>query len=195
MKTLILTKDFRQGEDISEHCRSLASYLDQQGVEVQVVCFNNGNTIEMDQVPVHEVDFILDGDNIYDWTMLMNNELKRVARGLVEDVEFDLIHAHEWTTLPAGITLKKLLEKPLAITIHSTENNRGFGGPHGALISEMEYRGTKEADLIIAPNHKVANSLKFDLDCSPEKLVQVDPFSTGWRQQVYEQYQRLSDRQ
>lgn len=194
IKTLLMTKDFRAGEAISEHCRSLASYLDHQGIGVEILCFEK-EKMGVEGVDVHSVDFLLDSDNIYDWTMLMNNELKREARHLFKAQDFDLIHAHEWTTLPAAMALKSLYKLPLVVTIHSTENNRGFGGPHGALISEMEYSGAKEADLLVVPNEKVSNSLKFDLNCPPKKIVQVDPFQAGWQDKIVEEYRQLGENQ
>ena len=119
----------------------------------------------------------------------------RKAREVKENNDIDVIHAHEWSTLSAGINLKKYFEVPLIMTVHSTENNRGFGGPQGAIISEMEYKGAHNSDKIIAPNKMVADSLKFDLSVSDEKIVQIDPLKKGWERKVLESYRNLGDNQ
>jgi len=54
-------------------------------------------------------------------------EVNRYAR-LVAEVarrhEFDVIHAHDWMTYPAGLSVAALTGKPLVVHVHSTEFDR-----------------------------------------------------------------------
>ncbi len=54
-------------------------------------------------------------------------EVNRYAR-LVAEVarrhEFDVIHAHDWMTYPAGLSVAALSGKPLVVHVHSTEFDR-----------------------------------------------------------------------
>ncbi len=68
---------------------------------------------------------------------------------LAEREHFDLIHAHDWLTYPAGIALKRLTGKPLIVHIHATEYDRSGENPNPT-IREIEAQGFAEADLIIA---------------------------------------------
>ncbi len=68
---------------------------------------------------------------------------------LAEREEFDLIHAHDWMTYPAGLMVKARSGKPLVAHIHSTEYDRaGEGGD--ARIREIERAGLSGADRVLA---------------------------------------------
>ncbi len=67
-----------------------------------------------------------------------------IARGL----DFDIIHAHDWLTLPAGMLIKEFSGKPLAAHIHSTEFDR-VGGAGNEHIHRVEYTGIHKADRVI----------------------------------------------
>lgn len=194
MKILLLSKDFRDGEGVTEYCKAIAEKLVAEGHEATVVSFDDGSHYTVDdRVEVRRVPVHFEGDNIYNWAMVMNNELKRKSREVFEQEGFDIVHANDWTTIPGGVTVAKHLEKPLVVTIHSTENERGFEGEHGELISELEWQGSFEADRVLATKQDTADSLKFDLDVPEEKLEVIDPYSDGWRERVLKQYRVLME--
>jgi|WetSurMetagenome_2_1015567.scaffolds.fasta_scaffold18952_3 glycogen synthase len=64
-------------------------------------------------------------------------EIHRYAR-IVADVarrsDFDVIHAHDWMTFPAGLSVAALTGKPLVVHVHSTEFDRS-----GTNISQRIY--------------------------------------------------------
>lgn len=194
MKVLLLSKDFRDGEGISEYCKSIAEHLVENGHDVTVVSFEDGSHYSVDErVEVRRVPVHFEGDNIYNWAMVLNNELKQQARKVFDQEGFDIIHANDWTTIPGGVTMSRHLEKPLVVTIHSTENERGFEGDHGALISELEWQGSFEADLVLATKEGTADSLKFDLDVPGEKLEVIDPYTEDWRDRILNRYKELME--
>lgn len=71
-----------------------------------------------------------------------------VARVIAGEHSFDVIHAHDWMTFPAGIAVKRQSGKPLVIHIHSTEFDRS-GNFINEDIYQLELRGMKAADRII----------------------------------------------
>jgi glycogen synthase len=78
-----------------------------------------------------------------------------VAR-LASNYEFDLIHAHDWLTMRAGIEIKRLTGKPLVVHVHSLETDRvgpGYGRKVENEIYKMEYEGMLNADLVIPVSH------------------------------------------
>ena len=64
--------------------------------------------------------------------------------------DFDLIHAHDWLTYPAGIAAKKISGKPLVIHIHATEYDRAREDALDSRILQIEKDGIREADRIVA---------------------------------------------
>jgi hypothetical protein len=125
--------------------------------------------------------------------MMMNNEMKGVVTSLMEDEEFDIIHSNDWTTVPGGVAVSKHAEIPLVLTLHSTENERGFGGEESEVISELEWQGVYEAEKVFVNRDDTRNSALFDLDTPEEKLQMVEPLSGGWQQTVLNKYRELLD--
>lgn len=55
-------------------------------------------------------------------------------------MDFDVIHAHDWLTYPAGIAMARLTGRPLVVHVHSTEFDRS--GEHvNQRIYDIERRG------------------------------------------------------
>ncbi len=71
---------------------------------------------------------------------------------LIEDTEFDVIHAHDWMTYLAGVAAADLSGKPLVVHLHSTEFDRS--GVHvNQWIYDIERAGMHAADKVIAVSH------------------------------------------
>ncbi len=191
-KVLLLSREFVDGESTSEYSRSLANFLSENGIEVHIVCFGNPVSEESTgRIHVHKVPLLIHGDNLFNWSMLMNNELKRRSREIFDGIGFDIIHGNDWITSTAAISLAKLTEKPLIVTIHSTEKERGFSTPHSGMISDLEWWLTYEAGCVLANNQRTHWSLKNDLQLPEEKVRLIDPMEEGWQKQVLDIYQSL----
>ena len=62
----------------------------------------------------------------------------------------DIIHAHDWLTMEAGIRAKRISHRPLIVHVHATEFDRAGGRSGNPLIHEIEYQGLVAADRIFA---------------------------------------------
>jgi len=85
----------------------------------------------------------------------LNEEVFRyadVAETLGREHDFDVIHVHDWMTIPAGIAVKRVSGKPLVVHIHSTEFDRS-GENINRFLFDIEKSGMDEADKIIAVSH------------------------------------------
>lgn len=87
-------------------------------------------------------------------------EIERFEDQVVElvaelEIAFDVIHAHDWTTVPAGLALSKVSGKPLVFHVHITEFDKS--GEQGAdpHIYAIEQRGMLEADRLIAVSRRI----------------------------------------
>ncbi len=192
MNVVLLSKQLKDGEAISEYTKNIAEKLVQEGHEATIISFDDGSYYSIDdRVDVVRFPLHFDGDNIYNWSMMMNNEMKGQVMGLLEEKDFDLIHANDWTTVPGAVAISKHLEKPMVITIHSTENERGFEGEQAEMISELEWQGAYESDQVLVTKEDTKNSVLFDLDAPEDKLEVIDPFSDGWRERILNKYREL----
>lgn len=71
-----------------------------------------------------------------------------VASTIAKENWFDVIHAHDWLTYPAGIMAKQVSGKPLIIHVHATEYDRSGENINHA-VYDIEKKGMEEADAII----------------------------------------------
>ena len=94
------------------------------------------------------------------------------VRKIVEEEDFDVIHAHDWMTIPAGLVAKEMTGKPLIIHVHNTIYDR-YLGMGGGEEKEIEDRGFREADKIIAISHIVKNTLIEKYGVDPSKIEVV----------------------
>jgi glycosyltransferase involved in cell wall biosynthesis len=85
----------------------------------------------------------------------MFNEVHRyaaLAAELAKNEQFDIVHAHDWMTYPAGIVVSAITGKPLVIHVHSTEFDRS--GEHvNQPIYDIERQGMEHADKVIAVSY------------------------------------------
>lgn len=71
---------------------------------------------------------------------------------LAKNEGFDIVHAHDWMTYPAGIVAAAISGKPLVVHVHSTEFDRS--GEHvNQMIYNIERQGMERADRVVAVSH------------------------------------------
>ena len=85
------------------------------------------------------------------------DEIREVQEGYIAFVEElvterrpDVIHAHDWLTMQAGVRAKEISGVPLVVHVHATEFDRSGMEGGNPLIHEIEYHGLMMADRILA---------------------------------------------
>ena len=92
------------------------------------------------------------------------------ARAIVENEDFDIIHAHDWLTYKAGIIAKQISGKPLVAHIHATEFDRTGGHSINQNVYEIEKQGLEAADLVIAVSNYTKNHVAEKYGVPKEKI-------------------------
>lgn len=94
-----------------------------------------------------------------DYSGDMYTEVQRYAElavRLAADEDFDVVHAHDWMTYPAGVAVARASGKPLIVHVHSTEFDRS--GEHvNQTIYDIERMGMHTADKVIAVSYLTRN--------------------------------------
>lgn len=99
-------------------------------------------------------------------------EVERYAEVAIEiarENSFDVIHAHDWLTYPAGIAAKRISNKPLVVHVHATEFDRS-GSTIDERVYEIERLGMEHADRVIAVSQLTKNIIVSRYTISPEKI-------------------------
>ncbi len=101
-----------------------------------------------------------------------------------QKLPFDIIHAHDWLTYPAGIALARLTGRPLVVHVHATEFDRS--GDHvNQAVYNIERRGMHAAVRVLAVSMLTRNLLVNRYGISPAKIdvvyngVDLEPSAYG----------------
>jgi glycosyltransferase involved in cell wall biosynthesis len=95
-----------------------------------------------------------------------------VSQTIARDNEFDIIHAHDWLTYPAGIAAKRISGKPLVIHVHATDFDRS-GGSVNPKVYSIEREGMEAADKIITVSNLTRQIVIEKYGIDPAKVVTV----------------------
>jgi glycosyltransferase involved in cell wall biosynthesis len=82
---------------------------------------------------------------------------------------FDVIHAHDWMSVPAGIAAQRASKKPLVFHVHACEHDRSGDRPD-ARVAGIEQLGLDQSDLVVAVSHYTAGILKAHYRVDDAKL-------------------------
>jgi glycogen synthase len=96
----------------------------------------------------------------------------QVASEIAKRLSFDVIHAHDWMTYPAGIAAKEISGKPLIVHVHATEYDRS-GENIDTRVHAIETAGMQHADCVVTVSEwtkRIAIS-KYKVDATKIKVV------------------------
>ena len=96
----------------------------------------------------------------------------RMVVALSRREQFDVIHAHDWLTFPAGLALKAATNKPLLVHVHSTEFDRA-GTNVNQRVYEIERAGMQGADRVLAVSQLTKNICVRRYSIAPERVTVV----------------------
>jgi len=95
-----------------------------------------------------------------------------VASIIAEENEFDIIHAHDWLTYPAGIAAMEVSGKPLVIHVHATDFDRS-GGSVNPDVYRIEKNGMDAASKIITVSNLTREIVINKYNIHPDKVETV----------------------
>lgn len=87
-----------------------------------------------------------------------------------EDEAYDVIHAHDWTTFPAGVALRDATGCPLVVHVHITEFDKSGGAHADPGIWAIEHAGMAAADRVIAVSRRVRDTCVNRYGIDPSKV-------------------------
>ncbi len=95
-----------------------------------------------------------------------------VAGTIAKENDFDVIHAHDWLTYPAGIAAKQASGKPLVVHVHATDFDRS-GGSVNPDVYALEREGIQAADKVITVSNLTRNIVINNYGADPKKVTTI----------------------
>lgn len=87
--------------------------------------------------------------------------------------EFDIIHAHDWTSYLAGVAAKRASGKPLILHVHATSFDQAAGDNVDPSIFKIECEGFAAADKVVAVSNFTRDIIINRHGVPPEKVEVV----------------------
>ena len=95
-----------------------------------------------------------------------------VASALALKEDYDIIHAHDWLTYPAGVAAKESSGKPLVVHMHATEFDR-TGENVNTIVYAIEKEGMEKADRVITVSNLTRRTVIEKYGIDPGKVITV----------------------
>ena len=92
----------------------------------------------------------------------VKSELDRFTKSVVKEskkLDFDVIYAHDWTAVPAGIKIKEKTHKPLVVHMHSLDFDRN-SNRNQSWVHDIEAESFKKSDAIISVSDYTSEVIK-----------------------------------
>ena len=153
-------------------CYHLSKSLALQGAEIDFVVPYTAEHPDIDFMSIHAVSSLSPLERnelgVYDSSRTVTQrELPDIPGGsknirdvqrryvsfvenFVKDSDIDVIHAHDWLTMEAGVRAKELTGKPLIVHVHATEFDRSGELSGNPIVHEIEQTALLMADRIFA---------------------------------------------
>ena len=202
---MILTWEYppkRLGK-ISDHVHTLSLRLVKRGHEVEVLAEDDlkPGFEDMAGVKVHRVANPVKTHpmgRILTSVMTASVRMEQEAADIIYDHrqignKIDLIHAHEWITVPTAISLKHAFDLRFVLTLHSLEGHR-CGDAFGLLsiaIKEIEETGVQESARVIANTKWMKKEIiRYYGKKHGRKISVVQPTKKGWVPKIVSVYEK-----
>lgn len=95
-----------------------------------------------------------------------------IASAIALKEDYDIIHAHDWLTYPAGVAAKESSGKPLVCHMHATEFDR-TGKNVNTIVYGIEKEGMEKADRVITVSNLTRTTVIEKYGIDPGKVVTV----------------------
>jgi glycosyltransferase involved in cell wall biosynthesis len=170
-------------------CYQLCKALSKRGADIEFILpYTASHDIDFMHVnPAHPQDVweVLQSGIAYDSFKYVSADGKTTYKGVIEqaaiyeeavgrivqEAEFDVIHAHDWLTCRAGLRAKMATGKPLIVHMHSVESDRA-GREHGGnpLVREIEGLALLIADRIVAVSEHTKRTIMREYNIPGKKI-------------------------
>ena len=205
LKVVILTWElapWRIIGDIAYHCEVLSGILAEKGIDVSVITYDDvrsGMAIGYEKRNEVSVYYIHNpvpyAHNIISWAFTLSLEFEHAISEVYysKNGKIDLIHAHEWMTMPAAISAKHELNIPFVITLHSIENHRSGGtiSADNTSIKSVELNGISEAAKVIVKSDWMKSEVQRTYSVPDYKITSISPMNTEWVDKIIKLYREV----
>ncbi|AEF94568.1 glycosyl transferase group 1 [Desulfotomaculum nigrificans CO-1-SRB] len=161
---------------LAQHVFDLTQAMAKQGDDIHVITRGNGSIPDFENVQgvkVYRVNpFKVSSTDFVTWVMQLNMAMLETVIPLLNELDVEIIHAHDWLVAYAAKVCKHAYHIPLISTIHATEWGR-HNGLHNDMqrhISDIEWWLTYESWRVICCSHYMHGELRHVFQLPADKI-------------------------
>jgi glycosyltransferase involved in cell wall biosynthesis len=164
---------------LARHVEGLSLALSELGHELHVITLDFPgvpNDEQLGNLWVHRVGVNAPAPTFHTWVLLFNHFFeKRVGQLAKQFGRPDVVHFHDWLTVPSGVAVKQVLRVPAVMTFHSTEASRSSDSraPESSMVEGLEWWGSFEAGKVIAVSEWMKAQVVEQFKTPPQKVVSI----------------------
>lgn len=117
----------------------------------------------------YKEDKVFYGKDIYQKVQIYTQQAEKFIRS--ED--FDVIHVHDWLTIPAGLKAKEMTDKPVVVHVHATEYDRTAGHGVNDFVYNKEREGFSQADKVLTVSNRTKEIINEKYETDEDKIEVV----------------------
>ena len=185
MRVLIIGWEFPPAKTggLGTHCYELVKNLGEKGIKVLLFVPRRSEGVKRG---LKNVEIVEVGSSIvstynttdpetfekgYGWNFFQEVEaFNKKCVELAMKYDFDVVHSHDWISVPAGVEIKRRKGKPFVLTIHSTEYDRTANIYPLKRIVDIERWGLTEASMVITVSKHTKAQLVDRYQADPNKI-------------------------
>lgn len=109
------------------------------------------------------------------WTDIhaQQQRYEQAVHDIIDEKEFDIVHAHDWLTFRAALRIKSRRQCPVILHVHSVESDRAANHRGNPLVREIEETALNLADKIIAVSEHTRQCIIRDYAIPGSKITVV----------------------
>lgn len=126
-----------------------------------------------------------DGEDLRDMRSVQRQYVRYIEH-FTQGHKVDVIHAHDWLTMEAGVRAKELTNAPLIVHVHATEFDRSGELGGNPIVHEIEQQALLMADKIIAVSNITKNIIVNNYGIPADKVdvvhnaIDVNSFDSSY---------------
>ncbi|HUA13385.1 MAG TPA: glycosyltransferase family 4 protein [Candidatus Sulfotelmatobacter sp.] len=161
-------------------CYEMCKSMSRRGIDIEFIlpyrADHNVDFMKVTPASDQSAESFLASGSIYDSSLYENGVLQlnklsikdqqeyysHAVATLVQNQEYDIVHAHDWLTFKAALRVKAMKNWPIILHVHSIESDRAGSKQGNPIVREIESSALHNADRIIAVSDHTRQAIHED---------------------------------
>ncbi len=185
-RVVLISPDFypRVVSPISYGVKRISESLADKGIDTHLIAFDplkSEVNEEFGGVKIHYIGNKVRSYSPLTWALTISMDVNRkVADIFHNEGPIDLIHSHDWTTFPSGLSLHNVFKRPLMSNFYSLEAQRSSNvhNLYTESVKNLEWKTAQESDKIYVSDEWIKGQIISGYQTPQSKVSVFNPYDS-----------------